>query len=903
LNASATKLIDLLKLDGEAIALTDSMGGTCTREQLQTTLDHATPALHDIFRKAPGPIATLLPDHASTLPFIAAAADTGPVLALNPGSTLAELEDILNEVPVSTLALPPETQLQDDFLDTFQLGVVTVIPTTESHFADFNLDHRPAASPGTDATPVLDEPGLILTTSGSTGRPKIAPLSVHALEHSAKNIVETLSLGAEDAVVHMLPTFHIGAVLDLFIVPLMSGGRVHLAHPISTENLISAIQSSRPSWFQAVPTMLATLVNAHDNEELQDLGKSLRFIRSVSADLPKVLQTQIEETMNVPIIQMYGMTETAGQISSNGLKPSKRRRTSVGCPPMGTVSIMDEFGGLVAPGATGEICVRAANVFGGYFNYDNENAFFGSWFRTGDLGYLDGDGFLFLSGRVKDVINKGGEKIAALEIERRLLEHSGILEAAVFPLAHKTLGEDVGAAVTARPGHTIDTREITEFLKQRLTSHKIPRHLSLIDTFPKLASGKVDKRTLRRQVENTTKIEPGRAAQTETGALIAKIWANVLNTAEPTEHDDFFDAGGDSLAAHTFILALEDRLNITLPANILFEAPTFGALEIQIQSLVRARGVAETIDSDPLTRSVRAAISSWPGTRANDASLISGLRTTSEKPPIFFCANGIEDYCHLAKAIGPEHPFYAMRTLVALPEKSDANLRRLAGLYASEIILLQPSGDIVLGGHCEGASVARMIAEKLFRLGRYVSLMIVIDRVFRDPCPAPALIIWTEDTDYSHHSGTALFVEPERGIETLFPLGAEVHRFKYAHLELMRSSAVRDMARLIRAKIEKTETMGTAEMATLQSAVAALKKRREAYRADIQIKGPWLFKANEYTNVTVTITNTSPVVWRPTSESHLILLAKWERGTGKLYLDTAVTRHSKRRSHRVKASQ
>lgn len=878
----SSALIDQLRLVGDEIALVGVDGGASTRKELGETIRRTVAWLEDNFSEHGGKILTLLPDHPSTLPFQLAACSSISTVVLNPASSIPEITQLLQETGATFVVTQSTSDTVAALIEQLGLGHIQLHPKPSKHFADFDLVVMRESSKKTDHSDVAS---LILTTSGSSGKPKIVSISSSALSVSAKNIAQSLELGSEDTNVHMLPMFHIGAILDLFIVPLMAGGRVCLAHPIRTENLIGAIRNIRPTWIQAVPTMLKSLIRSCSDDELRDLGGSLRFIRSVSAGLAPGVQEEIESKMRTPVLQMYGMTETAGQICSNGLSDNSRKPGSVGRPMGCEVQILDKNGNVVSLGQNGEVCVAGNAVFSGYDNINRAETFHGRWFRTGDNGYFDDDNFLYLVGRTGDIINRGGEKLSATEVEQILLDNPAVMQAAVFSIPHDTLGEDIGAVIALSPDMDSDEATVREHLAQRLSSYKIPRHLLFVGTLPLLASGKIDKKRCREQFLTNQPIGQVRKARSAIGAEIALVWSTVLNQPKPLDNDDFFDAGGDSLAAHTFLLNLEERLHVKLPANILFESPTFSELESAVARLIASSPRDQ--DEDQVFRSIRAVTAAWPGTRANENSLIVGLGDVGEKKPFFFCVNGSQDYLQLAQKMDSERPFYAMRNLNLLPEKSLENSKKLAKAYADEIDLLQPEGTLTFGGHCGGVDIARMITELLIARGREIGLIVVIDSLLREPCPAPALVIWTQDSDYSHYSGTTQFIDWERGKDYLFPLGAKFRLIAENHAGLMEGEAVPDLAAMIEGELSLDYVPPNAVETKLADARRKLEARSSLYKADISIAGTRFFGPDGHVEMLVTLKNTSSETWAPTAESGILLMAKWKRPSGKVYLDPA----------------
>jgi acyl-CoA synthetase (AMP-forming)/AMP-acid ligase II len=338
--------------------------------------------------------------------FVMTVCSLASVVPADPTATLSELRRLIEQTQADVVLTTVEDAPQGD------VGV----PVWTVDFAD----GRVGVLGETLGAPRLNRPpGLLLMTSGSTGTPKAVPLRMEALQTSAQRIAKTLELGPQDRALHALPMFHVGALVDLFLAPLMAGGSVVFSAGRTPKDLNAAVQTGGATWVQTVPTMLARCLEELPQADRQIWGQNLRFLRSVSADLAPEKQQQAEAALGgLPIVQMYGMTETAGQICSNPVPPGARKYGSVGRPIGVEVKLFDSVGSPVSDGGEGEVCVRGSTVMQGYENMDRSAFFWGEWLRTGDLGRLDADGFLTLTGRSKDVINRGGEKISPLGIER-----------------------------------------------------------------------------------------------------------------------------------------------------------------------------------------------------------------------------------------------------------------------------------------------------------------------------------------------------------------------------------------------------------------------------------------------------------------------------------------------------
>ena len=334
---------------------------------------------------------------------------------------------------------------------------------------------------------------LLLHTSGTTSRPKVVPLSHENISASAANVAESLSLGPNDCCLNVMPLFHIHGLIAAVLSSLGAGASVFCTPGFNALRFFAWLKEAKPSWYTAVPTIhQAILTRAARNREVIECAR-LRLIRSSSASLPPQVMKALEDTLNAPVIESYGMTEAAHQMTSNPLPPRERKPGSVGVAAGPEVSIMDEDGRFLPPGSVGEVVIRGANVTSGYQNNPEANAaaFKDGWFRTGDEGTMDENGHLHLTGRLKEIINRGGEKISPREVDEVLIDHPAVVQAVTFAVPHNKLGEDVAAAIVLNKGATATEREIREFAGQRLADFKVPRRVIFLDEIPKGPTGKL----------------------------------------------------------------------------------------------------------------------------------------------------------------------------------------------------------------------------------------------------------------------------------------------------------------------------------------------------------------------------------------------------------------------------
>lgn len=348
--------------------------------------------------------------------------------------------------------------------------------------------------------PNADDVALILHTSGTTSRPKIVPLLQSNVAASANNIAVSLALTSGDRCMNVMPLFHIHGLLAAVSATLSTGGQVWCAPGFDALRFFGWLRDADPTWYTAVPTMhQAILSRAPRNADIIDAAR-LRFLRSSSASLPGPVMEKLFETFGVPVIEGYGMTEAAHQMCSNPLTVGTQKAGAVGLPAGPEVRIAHEVeANLIADNSIGEVVISGPNVTPGYENNPDANAknFFEvdgqRWFRTGDQGTFDADGFLTLTGRLKEIINRGGEKVSPLEVDGVLSAHPAIAQVVTFALPHPKLGEEVAAAVVLREGEEVTDRDIRSFASERLADFKVPRKVIILDEIPKGATGKMQR--------------------------------------------------------------------------------------------------------------------------------------------------------------------------------------------------------------------------------------------------------------------------------------------------------------------------------------------------------------------------------------------------------------------------
>jgi len=377
------------------------------------------------------------------------------------------------------------------------ISILELTPHPENGAGSFTI-----AGPAYTGKPVTngglaqtDDIALILHTSGTTSRPKIVPLTHKNMCASARNISTILNLNQDDRELHVMPLFHIHGLIAGVLAPMAVGSQIFCTPGFNALKFFGWMKECKPTWYTAVPTMHQTILSRAAGN--MDVIKSnpLRFLRSSSSSMPTQVIAELEKIFNAPLIESYGMTEAAHQMASNPLPPAKRIPGSVGIAAGPEIAIMDNDGKLLAPGVIGEVVIRGENVTLGYENNPKANAeaFTNGWFHTGDQGSLTSDGYLTLTGRLKEIINRGGEKISPLEVDEVLMHHPAVMQVVTFAMPHEKLGEDVAAAVVLREGQSLTERELRDFAATRLADFKVPRKILFMAEIPKGATGKLQR--------------------------------------------------------------------------------------------------------------------------------------------------------------------------------------------------------------------------------------------------------------------------------------------------------------------------------------------------------------------------------------------------------------------------
>ena len=488
-------ILDLLKNgDPSGLAISVAGGGPAvTYHQLRQQVDSLIGQLNQMGLGRGDRIAMALPNGLEVIASFLAASTVGTAAPLNPAYTRDEFKFYLEDTGARALIVPP-----GNCEEARAAAGDTVLRIEANLDSDGRVQFSAAATAGDPRPceyPEPDDIALILHTSGTTSRPKRVPLSHANLLTSARNVAETYQLTANDVSLCVMPLFHVHGLVASTLATLFTGGTVVVPPKFNPLSFWSIVRDHRATWYSAVPTIHQVLLSRA--KAARPAGaEQLRFIRSCSAALAPQTMADIEERFGVPILEAYGMTEAAHQMASNPLPPADRKAGSVGRGTAVEIGILDKAGAQMPAGKVGEVSIKGANVFVGYEGNAEANAesFSNGWFRTGDQGYLDSKGYLMLVGRIKELINRGGEKISPREIDDTLLTHPAVAEAVCFGIAHRVYGEEVAAAVVLKAAAS--ESDLIAHCRASLADFKCPTTIYIIDSIPRTATGKIQRRNV-----------------------------------------------------------------------------------------------------------------------------------------------------------------------------------------------------------------------------------------------------------------------------------------------------------------------------------------------------------------------------------------------------------------------
>jgi len=624
---------------------------------------------------------------------IVAAMSRGICAPFDPSRPPSEIDAFLADIRPS-LVLADEAAIvrHRDAFDRHGVGIVRMIAPPAAPAGVFDARAEKLYQHRERVPEYGEDVALLLRTSGTTAFSKIVPHTMSRLMHIFTSIVDALNLQPADRCLNAAPLHHVHGISHVIGASLVAGASVVFPSEIGAAALVGGLRTYKPTWYSSSPTVHRDVL-AYVRREAQPLDCSLRYIRTLGAPIDMQLLIDLEAALGAPVLNGYGSTEAP----SDALNlPLSNRLGSVGRPVGCEIAIFD-----------GEVAVRGANVAPAYAGGAREPIAdpVSGWYRTGDAGYLDADGYLYITGRLNELINVGGEKVEPGNVEAALRAHPAVADAVAFPLPHPTLGQHVAAAVVPRANTTLTERQLIEHAAQFLPRPAVPNVVHLVSAIPRDGSGKVRRRELTATFARDSPVAQLDPKPAEDDALLhalLRIWEDVLEYAPVALDENFFAAGGDSLRAIRVITRIEADLGVTMSADTLLFAPTIRKL-------------------------AQAVLAQAKSTHRNR---IVALRATGSRPPLFFYdsdVNGGGLYARfLPAALGSEQPVYLVRPNGALGDAIPESIDAMAAADAVMIATAVPSQTYRLAGFCAGGLVAFEVARYLENAGSTVDVVALI---------------------------------------------------------------------------------------------------------------------------------------------------------------------------------
>jgi acyl-CoA synthetase (AMP-forming)/AMP-acid ligase II/thioesterase domain-containing protein len=652
-------------------------------------------------------IAVLMPNGPEAVLTIVAVACCSIAVPLDPRLSPAEIDQLLDMLRLNALLVPQGSASEArQTAERRRLAIIEAAPVGHGQLG-LNIAVQVSDSPAIDAEPVPGSPAFILQTSGTTAQPKLIPFSHSNMLAAAARLQAWFGLTPWDRCLSVSSPYYSHGLKVTVFTPLLTGGSIAVPANSAIVALDEWLDVLRPTWYSAGPTLHTAVLDK--TKRLEQAAHTLRFVVSGGAPLPKEVQDGLQRILGVPVLEHYGSSEAA-QIAANLPPPGPNKPGTCGQPWPDTMAIVGEDGHPLPAGQRGEVWVRGPTVMSGYLDAPelNQAAFKEGWFCTGDIGSLDKAGFLSLHGRLSELINRGGEKIAPAEIESALLRHPAVAEAAAFAIPHPRLGEDVAAAIIPHPGAQATTADLRQFLQRELASFKIPRRILILDQLPKGATGKVQRRRLRESMDGllgdqgTMPVSDVNKAPLKLEAELLTLWRRLLKSEAVTVDDDFFVSGGDSLLAMEMLIEVERLIGHSVPETILFGAETI--------------------------RQLAPRIATQTGTPATP---FFQFGAGGDRPPLYFfngdLINGHSGMRRMVELFGPDYPIISIDPHGLRGGPIPPSIEQMAADRLPLILESQASGPFLLGGKCNGAMVAFEAARLLMAAGHKVDMVAMVD--------------------------------------------------------------------------------------------------------------------------------------------------------------------------------
>jgi acyl-CoA synthetase (AMP-forming)/AMP-acid ligase II/thioesterase domain-containing protein len=667
-------------------------------------------------------IGVLMPDGPEAVLTIVAVACCTIAVPLDPRLSAFEIDQRLDMLRLSALVVPQGSAFKArQAAARRRLAIIEAAPVGRGQLG-LEIAVQVAGSSAIDAEPDPRSPAFILQTSGTTAQPKLIPFSHDNMLAAAARLQAWFDLTPRDRCLSVSSPYYSHGLKVTVFTSLLTGGSVAIPANSAIVALHEWLDVLQPTWYSAGPALHAAVLDKAQSLGNVQAAHSLRFVVSGGAPLSRNVQDGLQRSLGVPVLEHYGSSEAA-QIAANLPPPGPNRQGTCGRPWPDTVAIVGEDGHPLAAGERGEIWIRGSTVTSGYLDAPelNQAAFADGWFHTGDIGSLDEDGFLSLHGRLSELINRGGEKIAPAEIEAALLRHPAIAEAAAFAISHPRLGEDVAAAIVPRRGAQATAAELRSFLQRDLASFKIPRRILTLDHLPKGMTGKVQRRRLRELVDRrsghrATMPVPVANGPPDLEAELLTLWRRLLKNESVTVDDDFFASGGDSLLAMEMLLEVERIVGRAVPETILFGAETVRQFAARVSAPTDA-----------------------------PATPFFQPHACGNRSPLYFfngdLVSGHASMRRMVELLGPDYPIISINPHGLRGEPIPTSIEAMAADRLPFILAKQSSSPFLLGGKCNGAMVAFEVARLLMAAGHKVDLVTLVDPPTVSARPIPRAIL------------------------------------------------------------------------------------------------------------------------------------------------------------------
>jgi acyl-CoA synthetase (AMP-forming)/AMP-acid ligase II/acyl carrier protein len=534
-------------------------------------------------------VAVVLPDGPEAAVAMVAVAAGAVCVPLNPAFTEDEYRRYFGELHLAALLTRADlNSASRRVAHILGIPVIDVSARQSEAAGAFSIVGQARERAADDEFASGADDAFMLLTSGSTSQPKTVPLTHASVCQSARNVGAAIELEARDRLLSVLPLYHGHGLISGLLAALAAGSSVVCTPGFDAAAFFGWLTEFRPTWYTAVPAIHQAILKEADAHNAAAPRSSLRLVRSASTSLAHDVLGRLATLFGVPVVDTYGMTEAATQIAANPLQ--RQKPGSVGRAAGPEIAILDGRGRRLPAGRRGEIALRGPTITRGY---DNDSAatmvaFRDNWFRTGDLGYLDAEGYLFIDGRIKEIIHKGGQKVAPAEVEGALLSHPDVIDAAVFPVPHGRLGADVAAAVVLRQDAKVSAQTLRDFARERLAGFKVPGLIRIVPEIPKGGGGKIRRGELAAAFSKTPPADKRGgemvSPRSELERRLAGIWADLLDIDQVGVDQDVLALGVDSLAMTQMILRLEERFGVDFSFEDIFNAPTVAALALRVES-------------------------------------------------------------------------------------------------------------------------------------------------------------------------------------------------------------------------------------------------------------------------------------------------------------------------------